>query len=75
MDSCRFREIRFVFSLVLKERAGYRRRLCRRLIGIFDPIVRGGPGIVTGCCEDEDDDDDDEDVVDALDPDGEYARS
>src|SRR5213080_3265968 len=42
----------------------YRRRLCRRLIGIFDPIVLGGPCNVTGCC-----------AVVAPPPDGEYARS
>src|SRR5207253_11014572 len=45
----------------------HRRRLCRRLMGILLPIVRGGPCNVTGCCDD-------------CDPppaplDGEYARS
>src|SRR6184192_3588036 len=46
------------------QNGNYRRRLCRRLIGIFDPIVLGGPCNVTGCC-----------AVVAPPPDGEYARS
>src|SRR4051794_7000497 len=49
-------------------KARHRRRLCRRLMGILLPIVRGGAWIVIGCCWPVEADEED-------DADGEYGRS